>query len=179
MGNTFRPLRETQSAVAGVSGCGLWLGCWKARRWRCHAGSSISRARPATRSSVATRTAALRGSPIGRVGPIGRHSSSRWTMDQSLVEESRPRAHRYLRRPGRDCRRRARSTQAERCRYRARVGASSKSDRRNCAILNTWRRLSSNSDFSSWLIRVRQLSRMLRELALRTARMKGKPNFVS
>ena len=65
------------------------------------------------------------------------------------------------------------------CRYRARVGASSRSARRKCAILNTWRRLSSNSAFSSWLMRVRQLSRMLRELALRTARMKGKPNFVS
>jgi hypothetical protein len=49
IGNTFRPLRETQNAVAGVtrwtSGCGLWPGCWKARRWPCCAGSSRARAR--------------------------------------------------------------------------------------------------------------------------------------
>src|ERR1700757_2133253 len=61
-----------RSVTSWTSGCGLSPACWRARRWRRCAPSLASPGRPATRSSTATKTAALARSAIGAAGPIGR-----------------------------------------------------------------------------------------------------------
>src|SRR5215475_1718018 len=43
--------------------CSLWLGDWRVSPWRNCAGSSGFRAKPATKSSIATRHAGFTGSP--------------------------------------------------------------------------------------------------------------------
>src|SRR5208283_3215142 len=50
-----------RSVTRWMNGCGLWPGCSTGRRWRCCAGSSMSRARPATRSSSAIRIVGSKG----------------------------------------------------------------------------------------------------------------------
>ena len=82
MGNTFRPLRETQSAVAGVLQDGRTAsvrGPAARRRQDGGAlpGSSASPARPATSSTGVTGISGSRVSPIAAVGPTGRPTSCR------------------------------------------------------------------------------------------------------
>src|SRR5258708_12112687 len=62
MGDTFAPSEEGaclgRSVTSWTSGSGLSAACWTARRWRRCAPSSASPARPATRFTTGTKTAA-------------------------------------------------------------------------------------------------------------------------
>jgi transposase len=66
MGNTSALCGESakcpgRSVARWTNGCDSWPGCSRARRWRRCAASSMSRARPDTRSTSAIRTAGSKG----------------------------------------------------------------------------------------------------------------------
>ena len=75
MGNTFslcgRELCPGRSVVSWKNVFDSLPACWTARRWPASAVSSALPARPATRSTPATRTAAWTGCPTGAGGRIG------------------------------------------------------------------------------------------------------------
>ena len=93
-----------RSVPRWMNGFGLWPDFWTGRRWRCCAASSISRARPATRSFSATRTSALVGLTDRSRRPY-RHANQLPVQVENCNRPAQARATRAGARPrsGRSC----------------------------------------------------------------------------